>query len=446
MAFATGSGLPGDQIWDMVRDTKGRTWVATDEGLCEFDIRQGRCSRVIGQDDGLPNNDLITLREGSNGELIVSTTEGVSIITFEDGVASVRNLSVDDGLAGNVIYGISSDRYGRIWIGSDQGLSVIDGERVSSFTTADGLPLDDIHSLLSDRNDVMWVGTNGGGLAEFDPPEPGSGEAPRFVAYGSETGINPYIAGMIEDEEGKLWLATFRGAMLFDPELAREGEHAVLAVVDRSSGLVSNEVNGFTFDHDGNLWIAAAGGATRYDPEAVRADAPRPRVTIEAVVTPDVVWTAPFSRPAVERSRREWLEDEEIDLPPRSASIRIDYRGLSYRGPRRVTYQVRLAGFRDEWSDATSTTGKEYTILVPVHYTVQGRASNAPDHAARLPHPAWESALRGDRSKDLRAPWPFVRRERRRPHAQDVRLPRAPCPTRTRASRSDTSRSLYAGG
>jgi signal transduction histidine kinase/DNA-binding response OmpR family regulator/sugar lactone lactonase YvrE len=372
------SGLPGNQVWDLLRDRKGRLWVATEGGLCQFDPDKAECTRTIDTDDGLASNDLITLRESSRGEILTSTTEGLSIITLDNGKVAIRNVSADDGLAGSIVYGIGEDRFGRLWVGSEQGLSSIDGDRIAAYTMKDGLPHDEIHVIHSSRDGTMWVGTNGGGLVSFDPPEPGSGVRPRFETWGPDIGVHPAIAAITEDERGRLWLATTRGAILFDPSLARQKRPAITALVDRASGLVGNEVNDFDFDSRGNLWIAVAGGVTQYDPEIAAKPVSAPRATIESVVTPESLWLARFSKPEVEREKRIWLDGGRIEIPPRSASIRIDYRSLTLREPKRVTYQVRLVGFRNEWSDATSATFKEYTNLFPGRYTFEVRASSRP--------------------------------------------------------------------
>ncbi len=387
--------LPGDQVWDLLRDSKGRFWVATEGGLCQYDANRKRCARVFDSDNGLPSNDLITLRESSKGEILASTNEGLSIIAIDGPRVSIRNLTTDDGLAGSFVYGIAEDAFGRIWVGSDQGLSVVDGESIRSYTTDDGLPVNEIHAIHRDRDGVLWVGSNGGGLTEFTPPEPGSGEPPRFMNYGTEVGVHPAIAAIKENEDGRLWLGTVRGAILFDPSLGRQGSRAVVALVDRASGLVANEVNAFDYDANGNLWIAAAGGVTRYDPQIALKTVPAPRVIIESVVTPHMLWLAPFCKPDIERSNRQWLDGGRIELAPRSVSVRFDYRSRSLSSPKRVAYQVRLAGFRDEWSDATNVTFKEYTNLFPGRYTFEVRASirvgvwGEPERIEMEIFPAW---------------------------------------------------------
>jgi len=120
-------------------------------------------------------------------------------------------------------------------------------------------------------------------------------------------------------------------------------------------------------------------------------------VAIESVITPDSLWLAPFGKPELERSNRHWLDGAPIDLAPRSATIRINYRTRSFRDPRRVRYQVRLAGFRDDWSDETNATFKEYTNLFPGQYTFEVRASvradqwGEPEHLEMTLQPAlWQ--------------------------------------------------------
>jgi signal transduction histidine kinase len=60
-----------------------------------------------------------------------------------------------------------------------------------------------------------------------------------------------------------------------------------------------------------------------------------------------------------------------------SGSIAFEYRGLSFRNPARMTYQVRLEGFDTDWAPPTRSRTKEYTNLPPGEYVFRVRASNA---------------------------------------------------------------------
>ncbi len=67
-----------------------------------------------------------------------------------------KNYKVNEGLASNKVYNIIEDRYGFIWISTDQGVSRFDGVQFVNFTTRDGLPDNEVLGLYEDRVGRIW--------------------------------------------------------------------------------------------------------------------------------------------------------------------------------------------------------------------------------------------------------------------------------------------------
>ncbi|MBI2213271.1 MAG: protein kinase [Acidobacteria bacterium] len=381
--------LPVNQVWDIHRDTRGRLWIGTEGGgLCEFDATRGRCARSITGEDGLISDSVIALRETRRGALVVTTTDGVSILTTNPttGDVAIRNVTTADGLVGGAIYGAAEDRYGRLWVGGDSGLSVIDGKRVRSFTVRDGLPINDIGVLHADSSGTIWIGTNGGGLVELTPPPPGDAAAPKFRTHDETIEAYDAISAFAETPDGRFWLGTSKGAALFDPARARAERPAIVASVDRGSGLVSNEVNALAIDRDGDLWIAAGGGVTHLlGPRMERASPPL--VTIESLRTPLGSWRAPFTESAPRGQQAGWLDGTAVSLGADTAFFRVDFRGLAFRNPQALRYQVRLEGYNDDWSEQAPERFKEYMNLAPGRYRFEVRV-RAAGSAATWSEPA----------------------------------------------------------
>ncbi|MGK2857185.1 MAG: ligand-binding sensor domain-containing protein, partial [Thermoanaerobaculia bacterium] len=371
--------LPGKQVWDIHRDQRGRLWVATEAGLCLFEASRG-CIDVIDKSDGLSSSELFTLAETRDGTLLVTGAEGLSIVRYASPGTKpqIRNVTVKEGLGGSYAFAVAEDGEGRIWVGSDQGLTRIDGEQVQQYTTKDGVPLNEVNAIHFDLTGTAWIGTNGGGLARFTPPPRGSSAPLRFTVFGSDEGVPDAVAAIEPDREGRLWIGATDGIFLFDPSKAGPSESIVLKV-DKQAGLIANEVNVFATDRDGGLWIGTAGGATRYDP-ALAQDAPAPpQVTIESLRIPGQFWRAPFTQIVEGQEFAGWLGEESLRLPPRLTSLRIDFRGLAFRETSRLRYQVRLEGFDADWSEPTAEAFKEYTNLDPKKYRLAVRASTRPN-------------------------------------------------------------------
>ena len=75
---------------------------------------------------------------------------------------SRARLTVNNGLASNVILSLAAAPNGDLWVGTPDGLNRIRGNQVDTFTSADGLPDDFIRSLLIDADGSLWIGTRRG--------------------------------------------------------------------------------------------------------------------------------------------------------------------------------------------------------------------------------------------------------------------------------------------
>jgi ligand-binding sensor domain-containing protein len=72
------------------------------------------------------------------------------------------NLTVKDGLAGNIVYSIAQDKLGVLWFGTNRGVSRYDGKSWQNFGTKDGLLETNVYALAVGPDNDVWVGTRRG--------------------------------------------------------------------------------------------------------------------------------------------------------------------------------------------------------------------------------------------------------------------------------------------
>jgi len=78
-----------------------------------------------------------------------------------------RTYTYLDGLADNYVNAIGSDAMGRIWFGTQTGLSLFDGTAFTTFTKKDGLISDWVYAIYPDSEGMLWIGTENG-LSRYD--------------------------------------------------------------------------------------------------------------------------------------------------------------------------------------------------------------------------------------------------------------------------------------
>src|SRR5262245_30598767 len=171
-----------------------------------------------------------------------------------------ERLTVDDGLSQNTGNSILQDRYGFIWIGTDDGLNKYDGYSITVYRSdrADPRTLTDnvITTLYEDSTGVLWFGTRFG-LNRFDRA------TQTFTRYQHDSN-NPHslsddqIGSIVEDSGGVLWVGTrFGGIDRFDR--ATQSFRAYSVGPDAVGGLLYR-------GRDDTLWLGNTAGLHRVDP------------------------------------------------------------------------------------------------------------------------------------------------------------------------------------
>jgi len=111
-----------------------------------------------GQESYNPNYVFATLAD--QDDVIWVGTWGGGVSRYENG--AWRNLSVVDGLAGNIVYSIAQDESGAYWFGTNRGISRYDGDSFINFDSTKGLPGNHVYAIAVAGNGDVWVGTRDG--------------------------------------------------------------------------------------------------------------------------------------------------------------------------------------------------------------------------------------------------------------------------------------------
>ncbi|MDB4945161.1 MAG: Sensory box histidine kinase/response regulator [Labilithrix sp.] len=168
-------GDPSEMITKMFVDGP-RVWLATGHGLY---VERGDGWQRLTTADGLRSDapSLIT-RYGSEMCIAYVARTELSCFVYEDGrLTKLHHQPVPGQLVPELL---GEDANGRMWIGTTQGLLVLEGGHVDQFTRGDGAPGDDVSfdTFFADRDGTVWIGSSAG-LGRFDgahyhgpPPAP----------------------------------------------------------------------------------------------------------------------------------------------------------------------------------------------------------------------------------------------------------------------------------
>ena len=115
-----------------------------------------------------------------------------------------RHFSVEDGLSSNSVRAIMQDKYGFMWLGTDDGLNRYDGTTIKVYNLNPQGSNDYISSLY-DTTDNIWIGTEDG-VYIFDYETENFEPFKVLTAQGDS--IKSNVNHIAEDRDGNLWFST----------------------------------------------------------------------------------------------------------------------------------------------------------------------------------------------------------------------------------------------
>lgn len=126
------SGLPdvfaGKLLTSLARDGRGRLWIGTNQHGAYRVEADGRVRHLGTHDGSLPHDSIWSLHAGEQAMWLGSFSGGLLRLDTTSATGAERATAVTeaDGLSNNVVYSITPDVHGRLWLSTNNGISVYD--------------------------------------------------------------------------------------------------------------------------------------------------------------------------------------------------------------------------------------------------------------------------------------------------------------------------------
>ena len=224
-------GLLNNALTSVLQTRDGYLWITTWGGMVRFD--GVRFTPVAGT---LPNDHARALVEDNDGAIWIGLS-GMGVARWQNGRADL--FTPNEGLAGADVRALSLDE-GRIWVATENGLSVIHDGQVTTWRTGDGLPSNVINDLSPRPRGGVWVAT-AGGLCQATEVRVQCAASPLA------------LTAVLEARDGQLWVGTHRGLLSGSATLG-----ATLACHGDCFGRES--VSALLQARDDGLWIGFSDG------------------------------------------------------------------------------------------------------------------------------------------------------------------------------------------
>ena len=377
------SQLSHNSVSALASDRKERLWIGTwGGGVNHLDTSTGKIERLkTDERQTLMLNFVGAMAyDDTNNGLWIGSNDGIFFYDLErkaleepfDGCQYAR------GCIGALI---DSDQ--KLWIGCLEGAYIIDvgkGKDKSGHFSYQHLSnkLDDPSSGIIDKitcfcqthDGRLWIGSNGYGLYKRVTGKDGE---ERFVAYTTNEGLaNNSVKGIVEDDSGKLWVATGNGLSVLNPQTG------VFSTLGEADGLLNQQFywNGAIKGDDGTLWFGSQGGLTCLAPENIE------QATVSKL---HFVHLTIDNQEAV---AGDGHIDEDVSfakvirLHESNKSLVIEFSALNYGNETQGIYSYRMRGLEKDWEQlANGQHSVRYTNLPSGDYVFEVKYASALSNA-----------------------------------------------------------------
>jgi ligand-binding sensor domain-containing protein len=374
------NSLSSSRIRAIKEFPEGTMWIGTeDEGLNKVildadrkPVRFKSFRSISGNPNSLTSNKIYAIYSDDKGKLWIGTDKGLTImdISSESFTQFIPDAKNANSLSNSTVYCIYGDRSGGIWLATDYGVNKFDPSTggflhyIHNEKDTSTIIHNEILSFLEDDQGNLWIGTYGKGLDKFNINKQ------SFTHF---TGIRQLstavIYGILQDNSENLWLSTNNGIIKFNHARGEINEFSI------EDGLQSNEFNGTSYfkSFTGEMFFGGQYGFNSFFPNSVAKDSIPPKIIISGLQV--------GNRPVVPGDHSpidvHISEVKEIHLNYRQNNFTLYFSALHYANPAQNKYKYKLEGFDKDWIEAGNRRFVSYTSLPYKTYTFRIIASNS---------------------------------------------------------------------
>jgi ligand-binding sensor domain-containing protein/anti-sigma regulatory factor (Ser/Thr protein kinase) len=340
------------------RMSNGETWFSTNLGVLIWD------GLIFSRLKGIPDETQICyIYEDTESNLIMLGTQ-CGLFLLRNGKIELRSEFIDNNLG--VIEGVVKDETGIYWLSGHNGVIKFDGITPVP-VKEDVLPDGYTYTIEKDNHGGLWVTSEEGLFFR-------SNTAKQFV-HGLPEALNSSANSIYSLDSTQLLVGRLSDICIIDLKKFYENDEDYFTIYDKTSGFTAADCldNGIIKTQDGKIWILSSTGVVIFDPDKVRQNPFPPNLHLSSFYfkNDSLAWEP------VEKSQFFYGEPDNVKLKRYQNTVRISFIGISTPNPEKVKYRHRLIGYDEKWSLPDGLRFVEYEKLPPGKYCFQIISLNA---------------------------------------------------------------------
>lgn len=263
-----GSGELYNDVLCVYQDRLGILWFGTNGGgICKVDKSANQFGLLDSEmkNTNLPNEPLWSIYKDNNQYLWVGFRGNDNIYYSKTGTdfshSKLPTSSNEDSNRKLGVKAMIEDMEGNFWIANNHGLFEVERNyqdlqftpiKIANENNLYKDQLPKTTALFQSSDGVFWIGTQQDGLKKS--VNPGNPKTQAFEEYL----INERISNILEDKNGNIWIGTYRGLWLYQPE--SNGFLRFSKKQEDQNSLSSDIIICLFEDKNGNIWVGTPNG------------------------------------------------------------------------------------------------------------------------------------------------------------------------------------------
>ena len=400
--YTVKQGLGENKSWCLLEDKIGNIWFGTNGGglSCYDGNRVELIEAALQRGETIAPEKLRGLKK-QNGKWIKSIT----------------NYTTKQGLANNLVYTLTEDKTGNLWIGTINGLSRYDGNNIYNVCNLNNCKHDlsiqkDLNEHNSELAKCFLNYTTAEGLPDNGITQILTSKEP--IILGTNQGLAILVAFSSKLKNGTITNRILAQNTLSNKEL--EDYEPELEIYNSSTGYPIKDINvgnrAMVMDNKGIVWAATGSpktGLVRFDYSAIHKNISPPKLFIQQVKlkNENICWPnlSKHSSDSVtsslsqfntfgktiskkqlndQRTRFAGVQFEGINpfyftpkklvLPHQHNEVSFEFNAVEPGRPYMINYQYILEGYEKEWSPITKLTSATFGNIHEGKYTFKVKA------------------------------------------------------------------------
>ena len=332
-----------------------KIFIATKNGLNEVD-KDLKTINIYNTEDRICNNNITALFADSKKNVWIGTANGISVLnTNTNEIIDITDILTNHNIEDQYIKVIYEDSKGNYWVGCfiDGGLVKIDPNKrtIENYRNKKedktSISSNNIRSIVEDKNGNIYIGTSYG-LNKLNESNN------TFERYLEKDGLsNNTVYGLLVDDNNNLWASTNLGISKLDTNTMT---FETFNIID---GFQGNEFNGRAYykNKSGELFFGGINGLNIFRPNDIN----RSRY----------VSTVIFDEFKVNGKVYKDINNQEFKYNENTINISVFIS--NYKNTKNIQYMYKLEGVSDSW-DISRSNNINYSDLAPGTYTLKIKA------------------------------------------------------------------------